>query len=281
MTKNALVIMLSIYSTVCFYGCKTSQLDDFGQEKSFDTKVSQEDEIKILKAKVLKAEEKIQEFNKDTILFKFNLQTLNERILTLQKDLEIINRGVRSGIYENLSSKMNMDKMLIEQKEKLPNAPFATGSINTQVGVASSSSGEEISSSPFQLNNKKTELELLADAEIKTQRKEFKQALESINILRKNYPNSVYKDREFVIAADSWFGLKEYQHTLSVVRDFYLSFPSGHQKTIKMQFMEALCYEAMGLKEKAATLFSEIIHKEPNSSYAKTSRKNLERLKNS
>jgi soluble lytic murein transglycosylase len=106
----------------------------------------------------------------------------------------------------------------------------------------------------------------------------YDEAIESLQALKKHYPESPLSRAGSFLYAETLFNKKEYIEALTAYRKYVESYPSG-SKSLEAVFQAAMCQEALGDKEKAARQLRDIWLKYPASSVASEAESNLLRLK--
>ncbi len=208
-------------------------------------------------------------------LLKNDTISLNEQIATNRKEIEIIKRGLRSGIFEDQTSidkqpagslgvtmlpDMIESRDIYTDKNNLTKIPLqsSTASANEPIGPA----------------------QLIADAEIKLRQAQYGEAIISLNNMKKNYPNYDDNGKSLILSSEAWLRLGEYNNVFSEIRTFYIKYPNNPDLS-HVKLLEGETYEKLNSKSKAAQLYQEVITLSPQSNDAQSARDGMIRMRDS
>ncbi|MES2615658.1 MAG: outer membrane protein assembly factor BamD [Bdellovibrionota bacterium] len=203
-----------------------------------------------------------------------DLQSQNEEVATQKKNISILNRGLRSGIFEELPGDKQANAVKNLSSTMLPD--FTNGRSGFQ-----DASGKMMAA-PVAVDLKKDTIlepkDLLANAEIKIRKSEYREGLMKLDELRKKFPNYDDNGRSFLLAAEAWLKLKEYNNVIPEIRNFYLKYQTSADLAYA-KLLEGQANEGNGSFEKAATLYNEVISLSPQSTLAQTARDGMLRMR--
>ena len=261
--------------SLAFSSCKT--VDEPPIEKSQESQKGFEEiekSIAQLKDQVAALQEQASANQKNVISLQNEFQSQNEEIMTQKKNISILNRGLRSGIFEELPEDIPKAKLKESKTTMLPDF------VNGRSGFSEEKS--ELNRLEKDISNKKDSnigpKDLLAHAEIKIRKSELKEGLIELDELKKNFPNFEDNGRAFLLAADAHIKLKEYDNALPEIRKFYLKYPTSVD-IIYAKLLEAQCFEGKGSFERSANLYNEVISLSPQSRYAQLSKDGMLRMR--
>jgi TolA-binding protein len=206
-------------------------------------------------------------------LLKNDVNSLNEQIATNRKEIEIIKRGLRSGIFEDQTS---FDKQppgslgTTMLPDMLENRDIYTDKSNSSIvplQSATATSNEPIG--PAQL---------IAEAEIKIRQAQYGEAIISLNNMKKNYPNYNDKGKSLLLSSEAWLRLGEYNNVFGELRTFYIKYPNNPDLSYA-KLLEGETYEKLNSKSKASQLYQEVITLSPESMDAQNARDGMIRMR--
>lgn len=264
--------LLIIIACVSLYSCQSTSQDI----KENDKKITAlEEAMNSLKFQIANIEQDNTISKKLMASMQNDLQSQNEEIATQKKNIDILKRGLRSGIFEELPE----DKKT-NTTEKNENMTMLPDFVNGRSKFTENS--ETIKSTASDTNETKEDpigpKELLANAEIKIRKSEFKEGLLKLDELKKKFPNFDDNGRSFLLAAEAWLKLKEYNNVIPEIRNFYLKYPTSAELAYA-KLLEGQATEGNGSFEKAATLYNEVISLSPQSTLAQSARDGMLRMR--
>lgn len=212
-------------------------------------------------------------------ILKNDVSSLLEQLATNKKEIEIIKRGIRSGIFE--------DQDLLE---KQPPASLGISMLPDMTDgreVFTEKKESSLLSPKYSTSMRENTLaeptgpaQLLAEAEIKLRQAQYGEAILELNKLKKNYPNFDDKGHAYLLSGESWLRLGEYNNVLNELRTFYIKFPNSPELA-HAKLLEGETYEKLNNKSKAAQLYQEVITLSPQSTDAQNARDGLLRMRDS
>lgn len=288
-------------------GCATLQsLWPFGDksDESTDSKthVSESDEGNLKKTiDTLVAD---NEKNKQSLAAnQMELQSLREQLRTAKRNLQVLNRANRSGLfYDDADSEQNNEttsgKKTNSQSESksqtvvdVPAFSHSHGDNNSGEKLLSPSEGtgrvgfdegDEPNSSQAAASAAAahTPAAMLAEAEQKVQRGQHGEAIVTLTELQNRFPNYSDNGQGLLLIAEAWLNLKNYNNVFQPVRNFYLKYPTSPD-SLRAKLTEAQALEGLGSTERASQIYREVIGSGPQSAYAQKARAALIRLRDS
>jgi TolA-binding protein len=257
---------------------KIETLNTFDNLKSVDKEhemriISLENTVKKLNFQINDLSQDNNISKKIISLLKNDVSSLNEQIATNRKEIEIIKRGLRSGIFEDQTS---FDKqpassmgvtMLPDMTESRDIYTDKNNSTIIPLQSATPSTNEPIG--PAQL---------IADAEIKLRQAQYGEAIISLNNVKKNYPNYDDNGKSLILSTEAWLRLGEYNNAFNELRTFYIKYPNNSDLP-HAKLLEGETYEKLNSKSKAAQLYQEVITLSPQSTDAQSARDGMLRMR--
>lgn len=229
-------------------------------------------------------------------LLKVEVTSLKEQQSTTRRQLDVVRRGARSGIYEEQSPAKNAEK----KTEK----PFV-GMDVPAIKEPDSGRGRSAHSIPFQGPSRSatnadadddaqdntdagTESEvsaggaqadqILADAQLNMQRANFGEAVVALAQLQKEKPNFEDNGLAALLLAECWLKLGQPENALPVLRGFYLKHPQS-PNLLKAKILEGHVLEKSGAREKALVVYREVLALGPETAFAREARTALGRMR--
>jgi TolA-binding protein len=273
---NYFIITTVIISCQSQKNAQTTEMIE-ASNKLTENKVDNLDKvIKELNEQILFLKKENEESKSQLASLHSKIDSQSEEIATDKKNISILNRGLRSGLFQELPEDKNIKK---EKKEKKSNLTMLPDLVNgrsefTQTNSLTEETNDDLFSNT-DITGPKT---LLANAEIKIRRSEFKDGLNKIEELKKKFPNYDDNGRSFLLAAEAWLKLKEYNNVIPEIRNFYLKYPISAELSYA-KLLEAQANEGNGSFEKAAALYNEVISLSPDTPQAKTARNGMLRMR--
>ena len=261
--EKTLILLL----TFCFLGCHIFQSPANSSEPpSNNARLSGSELDKDVKE--LQKEDNKQ--SEDLAQFKMMIQNLQEITDNLRKEVDILKRGTRSGLYEYQG---NSEEIKDDTGSLLPS--YIPGPANLEDRKTRVTEGTN-HSHEYKLSPEK----LLTRAQIEINRQLFKDSIKTLNQFHRMYPNSQNDDLYFVLKARSFKGLKLYQKALDSLRPLFLQYP--HSKEIpNAKLIEGMIYMEIGTTHRAVDVFEYLIKKYPDQPAAIEAREKLSKLENS
>lgn len=223
--------------------------------------------------KLLEQQQQLELLVKDHAISKQHIAGLNsdvrslfEQVSTLKRQLEVVRRGMRSGVFEEFADTGKFD-VAHEKGPALPDLSFGRVQVSSVDSVRTQDEGLKLL--PEQL---------LADAELKMQRAQFGEAVVILTEIEKSAPNMRDEGRSLLLLAECWNKLGQFDNAQVVLRSFYLNHPTSPH-VLKGKYLEALSNEGRGLKGRAVVLYREVVAGGPQTSLAQSAREAMQRLR--
>ena len=260
---------------------KTEKIDALHKFDSLES-VDKEHEMRIISLEntIKKLNFQINDLSQDNniskkiiSLLKNDVSSLNEQIATNRKEIEIIKRGLRSGIFEDQTS-----------FEKQPASSLGVTMLpdmNESRDIYTDKSNSSIiplQSSTTSANEPIGPAQLIADAEIKLRQAQYGEAIISLNNVKKNYPNYDDNGKSLILASEAWLRLGEYNNVFNELRTFYIKYPNNPDLP-HAKLLEGETFEKLNSKSKAAQLYQEVITLSPQSTDAQGARDGMLRMR--
>lgn len=269
--KNFLKVFFSLVIMIPFTACKSTP-QATNQEENVEYTSMQE--LEQLKDQIKTLINDENESKKLLMSIQMDLQSQREILATEKKNIAILRRGLRSGMFEELPEDKHNIELKDTSKTMLPNL------LNSHTGFTENKD-TAIDTKPSAIIDKDSPVgpkELLTSAQLKIQRDQLKEGLKDLDELKKNYPNFDDNGRSFLLAAEAWLKLKQYNNVIPEIQNFYLKYPSNAELA-HAKLLEAQATEGNGLFEKAANLYAEVLSLSPRSSYAQAARDGMLRMR--
>lgn len=250
--------------------------------------------------------EQLDKQTKHVARLQLEVQVMREKLATVRRQIQVLSRGNRSGIFYDDPSVDVEDKAIgfedegedSKQNAKPPALTHAPDAKNGETkdadkGVATAAghaspktdARDTVGRSGFSEEADEDEEEsldeparLMADAELKMRRSQYGEAIVSLKELEKRFPEYSDGGAGKLLLAEAWLKLASYENVLPVLRSFYLKHPNSND-TLRAKLIEAQSFEGAGHKERAAALYREIVSQGPQSSYGQRARASLQKLR--
>lgn len=204
-------------------------------------------------------------------MLRVEVMSLKEKVATLQRKFDIILKGQRSGLYDDVTLPTNLSAMQNPAQKKNPVPPLASeGPIDrfeNDNDVAKRQSVLELEK-PQQIVDKALML---------LEQREFGRVAQVLENFQQRFPNNGLSAIAELTLAEAYVELKSAQQALTHVRTFYLQHPNDPQ-LIRAKWLEARSHEILGAPQRAAQLFREVIILNPQSQLALRARAALEKV---
>ena len=243
------------------------------------------------------------------------IQSLSERLRTTERNLEALQRTVRSGIWEQpnqaAQTPQNQNQSQNQSQNQNQNQNQSQSQIQSQSdfdvpqqeqtdrSVVESYSGPTralISQkrSPRENNLRESDahetgasssksddglaIRRLASAEMKMTAGQFSEALSLISEVEREFPNLNDGGKTFLLSAECNVQLQKPEAAIPTLRRFYLKFPRSPE-ILAAKLIEARAQLAQGASERAIAIYREVISLGPRTGYAQTARTALQKLR--
>jgi TolA-binding protein len=259
-------------------------------------------ELEIVKENVKKLKETDVDFQGMIAGMKAELHSMREQLDCTRSHIETLRRGIRSGIFENSlaqrkiapkkhgtplpqnhgndkdlgdchgENRIDLSGMLESKNSDLGldlGRDFPSAELKGHRMAAKDSTKNEEASLPAQM---------LADAQLKLNRGSYGEAIALVSEVQKKFPKHDDGGLGALILAESWLKLGEHENVFPVLRGFYLKHPQSPD-FLSAKLTEGLALEGSGARERAAGVYREIIALGPETLFANSARKALQRMR--
>jgi TolA-binding protein len=250
--------------------------------KNYDLKLfAAEREMKELAYRIHELQQEHRISQKQISKIKNEVYSLHELLSTNKKETEIIKKGLRSGIFEETPGE-SYQMSPQSSSAPLPSPSTTTGRTMLPEMVVAQQLYEEKNSPLTKKTVSATTEEgaegLLTSAKTKMGLAEYEDSILILEKIKKNYPNYDDQGQTFLLAAQAWIKLGEYNNVFKELNTFYLKYPkTSHLAEAKL--LEGLAYEKINSKLKAAELYQEVIALLPQSKEAENARAGMIRMR--
>jgi TolA-binding protein len=200
-----------------------------------------------------------------------DLQTMREQMKSLERSVEILMRGERSGIFAP-------DMPTAAQPLATPPTPTVTNKSGTETGERTVSTTIEQQGEPVQDEMGNSPVKRLADVEQKMRIGKFNEAAVILNDIQRTMPNLRDGGSSLLLLATCYNKTRQFDAALTTLQTFYLRFPDSAE-TQHARLLEGEAQEGTGAKERALRVYRDIIATGPHSPYAETARSSMQRLR--
>ena len=261
-------------------------------------------ELETLKKSSRETQAENQMSGEQLALLKVEIASLKEQQATMRRQLDVVKRGARSGIYEEQGGSKNgfktsefgaeksaekaTEKPLVNMDVpalKMPDMskgrsaqsiPFETAENNS---LASPSKEENDSSSSLATSSRLSQpSQIFADAQLKMQRANYGEAIVDLAQLQKDKPNFEDNGLVALLLAECWLKIGQPENALPVLRSFYLKHPQSPD-LLKAKMLEGRVLEKSGAREKALIVYREVLALGPETAFAREARTALGRMR--
>lgn len=272
--KNKHLMLYPIMCSFLIISCNTTESSSPKNKEQHKVIIDLREQVQQLNDQISALQEENDENKKTNAIIENSYQSQREEIATLKKNIEILKRGIRSGIFEEFPEDTKETDSTAPHKTMLPDFTYG------RTGFSETS--EDLRTLPLSSKRKNEEAvgpkELLANAELKIRKSDFKMGLIQLDEFKKNFPNFDDKGRSFLLSAEAWINLREFNNALPEIRSFYLKYPTSPELAYA-KLLEAQAFEGNESFEKAANLYNEVIYLSPQSKYAKSARESMQRMR--
>ncbi len=192
------------------------------------------------------------------------LQSLSERQRTNEKNIESLQKGFRSGIFDAEPTTAPSSASQEIDLPKMQEPP------TSQVFLPSS---KVIPPSPESVSKK-----IIADAELLISQKKHAEALASLGELEKQFPNVEDGGKSLLLMAECSMALNHPEDSITLMRKYYLKYP-GSDEFLAAKIIEARAHAALGSRERSLKVYKEVIALGPKTGYAQTARAAIQKLR--
>jgi TolA-binding protein len=206
----------------------------------------------------------IETLRREIASVRAELQSLSERQRTSEKNIESLQKGFRSGIFdaESTTAPSSTGQGIdLPQSQETP---------TPQIFVPSS---KVIPASPESAAKK-----VFAEAELLISQKKHAEALASLGELEKQFPNVEDGGKSLLLMAECSIALSHSEEAITLMRKYYLKFPSS-EEFLAAKILEARAHATLGARERALKVYKEVIALGPKTGYAQTARMAIQKLR--
>ena len=273
--KNKSIYLFLFPLSFLLGSCQTKPPKELNKINENSAKLNEIDQKLIdLQMKTSRLQQENEEANKTISSLENEVQSQNEMILSQKKNISILKRGMRSGLFEELPEDAQDEPLKNDKTSPLPNLTNGRSGLTEDLHLGKEDVPTKSEGRDYPIGPK----ELLASAEIKIRESHFKEGILQIDELKKKFPNFDDNGRSFLLAAEGWLKLKDYNNVLSEIHSFYLKYPENADLTYA-KLLEGQSNEGLGRYESAASLYGEVISLSPQSAYAAKARNGMLRMR--
>ncbi|RDB36297.1 MAG: outer membrane protein assembly factor BamD [Spirobacillus cienkowskii] len=214
---------------------------------------------------------------KSIAILKNDINSLNEILITNKRDIDIIKRGLRSGVYDDFD--------LLEKKPPgslgvtmLPDLNSGRDGYSEKTNSLQSVNMQPITTMPNEKDGNPQQM--LTSAEKKMKDAQYSEALNTLSLVKKNFPNFQDDGRVSILSSEAWLRLGQYNNVLQELQSFYQKNPNS-PNLAHAKLLEGLSFEMLNSKAKAAQLYQEVISLSPQSMLAQNAREAMLRMRDS
>lgn len=180
--------------------------------------------------------------------------SLSERMRTNEKNIETLQKGFRSGIFEGESV--------------APSAPSAQNTATIDVPDTNPPPAAVVFG-PFKI---------LADTEMLINQKKYSEAIAHLGDLERQFPNADDGGKSLLLLAECSIALNHPEDAVTSMRRFYLKYPKSPDY-LAAKIKEARAHAALGARERALKIYQEVISLGPKTGHAQTARTAIQKLR--
>jgi TolA-binding protein len=204
-------------------------------------------------------------------LLKIEVMSLKEKMAALQRKMDVILKGQRSGLYDDAGLSAVNNQIQNQHAKKNPVPPLGSeGPIDRFENDSDPAERDKA------INHEKPD-QLVNRATMLLEQREFGKVAQILENFQQRFPNNGLSAAAELTLAEAYVELKSPQQALPHIRTFYLQHPND-VRLIKAKWLEAKTQELLGAPQKASQLFREVIALDPQSQLARRARADLERL---
>jgi TolA-binding protein len=203
-------------------------------------------------------------------MLRIEVMSLKEKMATLQRKFDVILKGQRSGIYDDVQLPANIQTHLMPAKVNPVPPLVSEGPVDRM----------DDDSAPVQRQavlNVENPQQIVDKALILLERREFGRVAQALENFQQRFPNNALSAVAELTLAEAYVELKTPQQALIHVRTFYLQHPNDPLLN-RAKWLEAQSHEQLSAPQKAAQLYREVIALNPQAQLALQARTALEKL---
>ncbi|MEY4064450.1 MAG: Outer rane lipoprotein [Pseudomonadota bacterium] len=202
------------------------------------------------------------------------VMSLNEKVLSLQRKLDVVLKAQRSGLLE-----FDGAEGIRSAVEKMESKRASLPPLGSQ-GPLDRFENDFDNDSREHLKTPESPQKLVDRGVTLLAQRDFGRVVQALEDFQNRFPNSPLSNTAELTLAEAYVELKSPQLALPHLRAFYLQHPNDPQMH-KAKWLEAQTQEQLRAAQKAAQLYREVIALAPDSELALRSRASLERLSGS
>jgi TolA-binding protein len=269
-------LMVAMFASLCYLSsCKTtdentkSQQNEAVHSAQNPTPTQGQKQQGLVSANVQQAE---------IALLRADIQTLSERIKTLERNLEIYEKAVRSGVWdshESAPAHVDVPSLGQHAAPQLNESDVAQASGPVRAMVSKRRSVDL----PTSVSNTEGSAEQrLAAAELKMQSQKYSEALDELSSIENDFPNLTGSEKLFLLISECHLQLENPDSAMQSVRKFYLKNPKSPE-ILQAKMLEARAHASLGKTERAIGVYREIISLGPRTTYAQKAKNAIQKLR--
>ena len=252
--KNKSIYLFLFPLSFLLGSCQTKPPKELNKINENSAKLNEIDQKLIdLQMKTSRLQQENEEANKTISSLENEVQSQNEMILSQKKNISILKRGMRSGLFEELPEDAQDEPLKNDKTSPLPNLTNGRSGLTEDLHLGKEDVPTKSEGRDYPIGPK----ELLASAEIKIRESHFKEGILQIDELKKKFPNFDDNGRSFLLAAEGWL----------------------NADLTYAKLLEGQSNEGLGRYESAASLYGEVISLSPQSAYAAKARNGMLRMR--
>lgn len=203
-------------------------------------------------------------------MLKVEVMSLKEKVATLQRKFEVILKGQRSGIYDDVQLPPNIQSHFAPPKNNPVPPLVSEGPIEPDNGESNPAKRQNVLAveNPRQIVDK---------ALVLLEQREFGRVAQALENFQQRFPNNALSAVAELTLAEAYVELKTPQQALTHVRTFYLQHPNDPMLN-RAKWLEGMSQEQLGAPQRAAQLYREVIALNPQAQLALRARAALEKL---
>lgn len=199
------------------------------------------------------------------------VMSLKEKVATLQRKFEVILKGQRSGLYDDMTLPTNLSAMQKPAQNKNPVPPLVSDG-----PIDRFENNNDVEKRQAVLEPEKPQ-QIVDKALMLLEQREFGRVAQALENFQQRFPNNGLSAIAELTLAEAYVELKSAQQALTHVRTFYLQHPNDPQ-LIRAKWLEGCSHQILGAPQLAAQLFREVIALNPQSQLALRARAALEKV---
>lgn len=211
----------------------------------------------------------VRNVTEDVALLRAEIYDLREKVRSLERDVQALRRGARSGLFEDDTAEKagktlarprgEADPALVEEDPRALVGPMSM----SDEGVAPDTAGPA---------------RLMSEAETQVKHGQCGRAIVLLNELKALEPPFPDGGRADLVLAQCWNVLGEQDRALTALRSFFLNHPDSPQ-LLEAKLLQAQAHEGLKEIDRSLQIYKEVIALGPDSLQAREARAALQRLR--